>query len=285
MITVNGVRADERPNSGSISGDRDNIQPKRIFVIPWAKKFDFIDGIMGGRNIIGGDAVYVDPLPYEAGSSIVATSYTLDGLGMPSCDSSGYIQFPEAIITVGFSIPEENQTGGPMSLADVEAWMDEDATYKTELMTVPEMQLWIEDLEKLLPMKWGLELVTGDLTWTRYNVASIDRASLALSCGSTNNATYRGYPAETLLFCGFSPKRKVGATGETSRYTVSALVKHKPTGWNKALYKGEWRTVGMKAPGQAFRKPYPPIDFGTIGNALPVLNTAYISRIFRGATL
>lgn len=240
MGTIAGISFDEviGSNTGRIS--EDSVSLIRRFDVAWSQRFEFIAAMLGGSVAVAGETVRTLAQPYMTGSRYRALTAGFEGRGKASVDSAGMIAYEQARVEIEFGLPPDadRADGEPTSgSGGAPVWAEEDAQFTVAVQQIPGYRLRVKDAPAGAKNAWiaeptGIPIITGTITFTRYDVAALKRSTLIAALNTVNTTAFMGYPAGTLLMGGFSPKRTINALGESSTYTLSLAMLYKSIGHN-----------------------------------------------------
>lgn len=246
-ISINGCDCTEYKTSGSGTVSRTDSSRKRVFLCGWGDLEAVLTGIMGDDEMGMGNT----GMPYEEGSLLLASNVKWDPIGTPSQDANGMPVYPKAKIDVTFKPADlEIEDSSKEAEDDGEGiWMEESANFQTQYLQLPRYSVRWEGVaghEGILKEPAGIPIVTGDVTLTRHQMDDINRESLVAAAGKVNELTFFGWPAGTLLFSGFSPRRTIDTLGKSSKYTLTVIFKCRlvrdkdgnAVGWNYQFRPG-----------------------------------------------
>ena len=240
MPSIEGISYTELNGSdiGSFN-NRGEGTIQREFDVDWADRWTFMGLMLGGPVLMPDNNWYIYPPQYYPRTPLIAKNSSYKGIGEPGISGSD-ITYTKARIRITYGLAE-------FTIAEQEdpaIWMEESSVYKAEILQIPSYALKFSGTDEKITEPAGIIVITADITLVRYNVAYLDRAAVEAMCGKVNSATFLNYPAGTLLFMGFSPKRTINVYGWSSMYTVSVGIKYKPEGWNNFFRPGHgWTAV------------------------------------------
>jgi len=238
-----------------------NNTATRIFKVAWADVFTFVKEIYG-RYTSWPEGVWETPAQFPYVDHLYCTNISVVGFGLPgeSINAEGtYITYAWARVTVTYGelkyTPDE----------DPETVEEESISVAAEMLTLPELQYeWSGDgvaiKGDVLP---GKVATTTHFAITRYHVSSLPDSTISSLVGTVNNATFRGYTQDYVLFAGADARRSITVDGaEDWELTYNFLVKNHS--WNH-VYRdknGTFEAVRTKTGHDAI---YEEGDFTTLG--------------------
>lgn len=244
MPSLGGVTYTEMLTSGSGSGARTGgARRQRIVECDWSDKDDLLKAFLGISQAYGGAYEFTLPEPFEPGSGLYASSYTLQGIKCTGADSSGNITFERARLVITFEPLERDPDDDN---ADNEPWEEINRRSYIERLQIPAWGLrWESDEEPLdFDQVAAIDVGYEDFTLQRSNVAVVNGSALNAAKGKMNSDTFWGYAAGYLLFAGWSETRRYSADGQTVQYAVTLELKARSVPWNHFWRPGNgWEEV------------------------------------------
>ena len=271
MGTIAGINYEQVIGEDGGEVSRDSHSRSRVFKVAWTDVDAFIAAMLGYTEDFGGATVITEAQRYEATSPLFANGASIGTLGKASIGVDGWLDYVGAKITIKYGLPVYDEGAGLGIIGFLGTWAEEDAQFAIVVQPIPG---WVIALDGVTgDNKWvkepvGIPIVTGMLTFTRYNVAAVDRAALIAAMGRPNSATFAGYAAGTLLFGGFAPKRSINTVGLSSAYTVTVAM----------LYSNIKHGYFFVPAGAGVGRPK--IARGLVHNEVPIYGTAAEGALF-----
>ena len=248
-ITLNGVElveCEDRPTRGHLSR-RGQSAKQRFFLCDWGDLADAMEGLLGSVISVGGVIVSTDPEPFDVGSVFECQDVDFEGVGQRGVDANGYVQYEKALLTATYA-PRELEDDEEDHDAN-DPWLTASMTFHDELYTVPDYALKWGDTGANLDHYAAVPVVVGSLTFTRHNIGSIMRSRWTRDLGKLNSAAWKGYPAYTLMYGGFDPRKVINMDGEVLSRSVTIGIKYRNVPWDYFFRRADGFQQAIKQDG------------------------------------
>ena len=230
------VSYEERNGSCSYSTSRGRRSGTRGFTVAWEDAFTFVRELRGGYlDFPAGDYTVPSRFPYV--NNLYCSDATIVGLGVQgqaSNDEGIYATYDKATVTAKYE--SDNPDFNPDSPETVE---EESLSVSAEIATAEE-GAWEWTFDSKPAPDSSLPAIVVSVTQfsvTRFHVSSLPDETIVGLAGKINNAAWRGYTTEYVLFMGAEARRSITTDGAED-WEVTYIFKVKPHSWND-VYRSE----------------------------------------------
>ncbi len=233
----------------------------------WSDRIGIAIAVLGGGSIVGGNPVYALPTAYPEFPAWIGKRIECTGVGLISASNSNTVigapQF--ARMRIIFGPPEYDPTSATLA-GELELDFSQSAFALDQQK--PSFQ-WASggDISPSIAPSFRLTTILASLTL--YNRGTLNQGLIANLCGSVNNATFQGYPVETVCFRGAKSRRTLTMQGQLN-YSLTMLFEIMPGNgtppgsptWNTLFKPGTgWAAFTIKGSGS---KLFPPANLSSL---------------------
>jgi len=230
-MAATDIPYEELVGSCSFSFAKGGSSATRIFKVAWSDAVAFATWLRGSYKIWP-PGEFEPPNSFPYAPFLQCESVRVEGLGVPgeSFNADGpYITYEYAKITAQYGHVLNVSPDNP------EIVEEENISVATEMLTLPDTEYeWTSDGT---PIKGdvmpGKITSTTHFSITRYHVASLPDLTVSSLTGKVNDAEWRGYDPEHVVFAGAEARRSTTVDGaEDWELTYHFLIKRHS--WNHA---------------------------------------------------
>jgi hypothetical protein len=236
MPSLVGISYTIMSDSGVSEGiDTQGMYAIVVYKIPWAQRFAFYNAVVGTAFSFGGVIGRTPPMVYTPNSNLYAMpDVQTAGHGKPKVDSTGFLAYDYALVTVRYARPpwaydNSDPSGQP--------WTTTSLDIGGQFFTVPDSVYHFGSPtgpKTTLPV--GIREPQVEIQYTRHWAPYLPVAAILSLVGKVNvNALTVGdftCAPQTVLFNGGKTLREADTAGNAVQ-RIDYRHTYKPSGWNK----------------------------------------------------
>ncbi len=238
---LQGIPLAELPGSCTLHVRDGATRGVRLFDCPWERRYEALALLLGGYH----DGQWRAPVRFPGRADLAAVEAELTGFGPIGAGGGGVYRSAGSIAPYSLGVPEPAYERCRLQVTYARPARDPDAE---ETVIASERIEFAAEVDTLPAgtFEWDSGTNTGDpvnksvtvlrpmreYTYIRHRAATLDESAIAGRVGKVNSGSFRGNPAQTVLFMGSSARRTVTAAGERP-YEIAYRFKYRAGGWNK----------------------------------------------------
>ena len=222
---------------------------RKKYLLAWADSDAAANAIMGLSRVVGGIAGTIyrrGPQPCPESPNLLALSVDVQPSGQPQIPAAGSgvapgrVNYDFATVAVEYGVwpynfPDEAAQADPYNYMtpDQQAYpfCTFDVDYATEHVTVPNSQLLFVSDDAAVGSEVNIRVGCQTISATMNQVPYLPVQKLASLAGCVNNATFMGFPAETVLFDDAKTRRTLSTDGGLTQ-EVTMIFRYRAKNWN-----------------------------------------------------
>jgi hypothetical protein len=256
QITLNGIDAEVLWEGEKYDLDQSGIKAERHYLIDYADREEFLEGLNGKVAVIGGNAnaSITRQIPYrypENKNLYVSAATTRPYVAFKRDGSGAATNFDKCVVVASFTTWDLNFQESDGTNPYQKTFYTQEIDIGGQVLTKKKGTYVYESDGKVFEEDLGLIIptITDSITW--HQVPYLPLEILKSLIGTVNQDEFLIYPVGTLMFLG-GRARRVATTDGVQAWEVTLRFSYRPNEWNQGLKpNGTWDFI--KYPGTSTR--------------------------------